>query len=207
MLVDLSVRELLDKTASGEPLPGGGSMSAMTAAAAAALVQMVAGLTVGRQKFASVEEEMTRVAQSAADLRADLTADVERDAEAYNQVLQAFRSPKETDTQKAARRLAIQAGYKAAAAVPLQVAERALQVMQAAEQAVSLGNPNAVTDGIVGVLLARSAALGALYNVRINLAAITDAAWVAQQRGKVEHLEREVKATERRILDRVTLDP
>jgi methenyltetrahydrofolate cyclohydrolase len=200
LLTDLSVKDLLEKTASSAPLPGGGSLSAFTGAAAAALTQMVAGLTLGRKKYAAVEEQMQKVSDGARHLREGLTADVERDAYAYNQVLEAFKFPKETDEQIAERNRAIQAGYKLAVAVPLQVAEQALQVMALAEQAVSLGNPNAVTDGLVGVMLARSAALGALYNVKINLAAITDPAFVEKHRKKVERLEREVIEKELKIL-------
>jgi formiminotetrahydrofolate cyclodeaminase len=205
LLTDLTVKELLAKTASGEPVPGGGSLSAFTAAAAAALTQMVAELTVGRKKFTAVEEQMQQVAKRAATLRESLTADVERDAHAYNQVLEAFKLPKETEEQKAERAKAVQAGYKLAAAVPMQVAEQALRVMDLAEQAVANGNPNAVTDGLVGVILARSAALGAIYNVKINLTAITDAAWVEKQRAKVERLEKEVIAKEQQILAKAKL--
>jgi methenyltetrahydrofolate cyclohydrolase len=200
LLTDLSVKELLAKTASSDPLPGGGSLSAFTGAAAAALTQMVAGLTIGRKKYAAVDEQMQKVAESAAHLREGLTADVERDAYAYNQVLEAFKFPKETDEQIEERNRAIQAGYKLAVAVPLQVAEQALRVMDLAAQAVALGNPNAVTDGLVGVMLARSATLGALYNVKINLTAITDTAFVEKHRNKVERLERDVIEKEQKIL-------
>ncbi len=200
MLTDLSVKELLDKTASSEPLPGGGCLSALTAAAAAARTEMVAALTVGRGKFAAVEHEMREVIEKARGLREGLTADVERDALAYNQVLEAFKFPKTTEHEKAEREKAVQAGYKLAAAVPLQVAEQALRVMELAGQAVALGNPNAATDGLVGVMLARSAALGALYNVRTNLTAISDAAFVEKHRQKIERLEREVIEKEHEIL-------
>ena len=200
MLTELSVKELLAKTASSEPLPGGGCISALTAAAAAALTQMVAALTIGRKKFAAVEEKMREVAEKAEHLREGLTADVERDAFAYNQVLEAFKFPKGTEEEQAEREKAIQAGYRLAAAVPLQVAEQACRVLDLAGQAVTLGNPNAATDGLVGVMLARSAALGAIYNVKINLTAITDPAFVEKHRRRAERLEREVIEKEREIL-------
>ena len=115
MLADLSVTDYLARTASGDPVPGGGSAAALNAALAAGLIEMVARLTVGRKSFEAVDAEMRAVADRAAALRQKLTGDIDRDSEAYTQVLGAFGMPKATPEEKAARTRAIQAAFRQAA--------------------------------------------------------------------------------------------
>ena len=103
MLADLSVTDYLARTASGDPVPGGGSAAALNAALAAGLIEMVARLTVGRKSFEAVDAEMRAVVDRAAALRQKLTGDIDRDSEAYTQVLGAFGMPKATPEEKAAR--------------------------------------------------------------------------------------------------------
>ena len=169
MLADMTVSALLEKTAADTPVPGGGSLSAMAAAVGAALAQMVAGLTAGRKSFAAVTPEMNELAEKARRLRRDLLADMDRDAAAYTAVMEAFRLPRNTAEEKTRRTDAIQRATREAARVPLAVAEKALDVMMLAGTAVAKGNPNAISDGAVGAMLARAALQGALFNVKINL--------------------------------------
>ena len=205
MLKDLSITEFLEQTASAEPLPGGGCTAALCAALAASLTEMVANLTIGRKEFAAVEDEMKQIAQSAADLSNKLQNDIDHDAQAYREVLAAFKLPKSTDAEKKVRSGAIQKAFKKAAMVPLGVARDAIKIMDLAARAITGGNPNAVTDGAVAVLAARTAVLAAGYNVKINLSAIKDTALVTELTRKVEDLERQVIDKEREILAQVSI--
>ncbi len=199
MLAALKVSELLDKTASSNPVPGGGSIAALSAAAAAGLTEMVANLTVGKKGYEAVEEEMMAVTEKMRPLREKLLKDIDRDADAYNEVFLAFKLPKSTDEEKEKRQKAIQDGLKHAALVPLGVAEDAFSILKLARKAVSLGNRNAVTDGAVAAMMARTAVLSALYNVKINLGSIKDEAFVDEMREYVKRLEEEAIKEEREI--------
>lgn len=203
MLSELTVAELLQKTALGTPVPGGGSLSAMVAAVGAALAQMVAGLTAGRKQFEAVTPEMKELAETAQRLQADLLADMDRDAEAYTAVMTTFRLPRETAEEKTHRANAIQQATREAARVPLAVAEKALAVMTLAGSAVRHGNPNAMSDGAVGAMLARAALQGALFNVTINLKSIRDETFVARLSAQAETLDAQARALETTILSQI----
>ena len=200
MLKDLTITEFLEQTASAEPLPGGGCTAALSAALAAGLTEMVANLTIGRKEFQAVEDEMKKIANAAADLRKKLQNDIDNDAQAYREVLAAFKLPKNTDGEKKQRSSAIQQAFKTAATVPLGVARDALKIMDLASRAISQGNQNAVSDGAVAVLASRTAALAALYNVKINLSAIKDPDLVKELTRESENLETQVIKKEKDIL-------
>jgi len=192
MLSELSLKDFLDKTASDSPVPGGGSMSAFFAASAAALTEMVANLTVGKKGFEDVQEEMKSIAAKASALREKLTAAIDRDSEAFEQVMAAFRLPKQSAAEKEKRNSAVQEALKNAALIPMEVAEHAFEIMLLAQKAVAKGNKNAATDGMVGIIAARSAVLGALWNVKINLASIQDQAFAEKLSERVAGLEKVV---------------
>lgn len=205
MLKDLTITEFLEQTASAEPLPGGGCTAALSAALAASLVEMVANLTIGRKEFQAVENEMKKIAQTAADLREKLQDDINKDAQAYQEVLAAFKLPKNTDGEKKQRSDAIQQAFKTAATVPLGVARDALKIMDLASRAIAQGNQNAVSDGAVGILASRTAALAALYNVKINLSAIKDPGFVKELTRESENLENQVIKKEKEILAHIKI--
>jgi formiminotetrahydrofolate cyclodeaminase len=205
VLKDLTLTEYLEKTASGEATPGGGSIAALCAAAAAGLTEMVANLTVGKKSYLSVESEMKDIAETVSDYRQKLTRAIDDDPEAYNQVMAAYKLSKGTDAEIKLRNQAIQEGLKNAARVPMGVAEDAFKIMGYAENAIKKGNKNAVTDGLVAVMTARTAALAALFNVKINLDSITDSAFVAKLSQQADTLERQVQEKEKEILAAVDL--
>ncbi len=180
------VASYLDKLASGDPEPGGGSAAALVGAAGAALVTMVTELTLGKEKFAAVEEAMADLKSKSEALRSELTALVSRDAEAYAQVAAAMKLPRETDEQKSQRTRALQAALKEAAEVPLRVAEAAVEVARLCLPAAQLGNPNAVSDAGVAVVFAEAAAQAAALNVKINLSWIEDEYYNRSSWAKVE---------------------
>jgi len=189
MLPELTLAELLEQTAAGTPVPGGGSLSAMAAAAGAALAQMVAGLTAGRPRYADADPAMRDLVASAERLRKDLLAAMDRDAAAYTGVIAALKLPKTNDREKALRDEALQEATREATRVPLSMAEMALEVMALAHTAIRQGNPNTLSDGAVGALLARAALQGGIYNVRINLQSIRDEDFRARLLEKAAELE------------------
>ena len=205
MLKDLTITEFLEQTASAEPLPGGGCAAALNAALAASLTEMVANLTIGRKEFQAVEDEMKKIAQAAADLRKKLQNDIDNDAQAYREVLAAFKLPKNTDDEKRQRSSAIQQAFKTAATVPLGVARDALKIMDLTSRAIAHGNQNAVSDGAVGVLASRTAALAALYNVKIKLSAVKDPNFVEELTREGEDLENQVLKKEKEILAHIKI--
>jgi len=200
LLKEMSITELLERTASKDPAPGGGSISALAGAAAASLVEMVANLTSGGKRFEEVTEEMDSIARKATHFRQTLTDAIDRDSAAYAKVMDAFRMPRDTDLEKRDRSLAIQEAMRLAAEVPLAVARGALEILGLAESVLKNGNPNALTDGLVAVMMARTAALGALHNVKINLASIKDPSYVARVSAEVQQMEELVVQMEKNIL-------
>ena len=168
-LTDLSVQELLERLGSSDPVPGGGSASALAAAMGAALVAMVAELTIGRAEYAEHEETIRHLRFDALERRAELVALAQEDATAYDAVVQARRMPKDTQGEKATRSQALGKAMVAAARAPLRAAVVAAEVLDLAERMAPIGNRNAVSDAGVAALLAAAGLRGALLNVRINL--------------------------------------
>jgi len=203
MLVNLSVKEFLAKTAGSDPVPGGGSISALNAAIASALAEMVANLTIGRKKYEDKEELMKEIASVAAHYQTGFIKDIDADSDAYNQVFDAFKLPKETDTEKAERSKQIQAATKIAAEVPMEVARKAFALMDFIARVAEEGNQNAITDACVSMMTARTAVLGAILNVRINLTSIKDEEYVKLMTEEVNHLEREAISKEEELLKKV----
>ena len=160
-------------TASAPP-PSGGSVAAAAGALAAALTQMVAGLTAGRPRYADVAVEMQQVAQQASGLAAELLALVARDAAAVDAVGVAYRLPKATEDDASARAAAIERAMLAATEAPLEIAHAAARVAELAASVAERGNRNAVADAAVAVLLAESVCRAAALTVGVNVGALRD---------------------------------
>ena len=184
----LSLDAFFDTLGSDAPTPGGGSSAGIAAAMGASLVRMLALVTVGRKKYADHEALMQAIAEQAAEERANLMALAADDAQAYDAVSKAFKLPRETDAEKAARSAAIQDAMKGACDVPLKIMERCCEVIALAKNAVLYGNQNAASDGAAGAELARAALKIASYNVRINLGSIKDADYVQAARGRMDEM-------------------
>jgi formiminotetrahydrofolate cyclodeaminase len=205
LLVNLKITEYLEKAAAGTAVPGGGSVAALNASLAAGLTEMVANLTIGKKGYEGVAAEMNDIAAKAVELRGKLTAAIDRDAEAYSEVMDAFKLPRATDREKELRKLAIQKAFKHAALVPLEVANQAVKVLDLTGRAVSGGNKNAITDGVVAAMNARTAALAALYNVKINLGSIEDDEFVKKLTREINDLEQQAREKEKEILASVVI--
>ena len=204
-LADLSIKEFLAKTASNSPVPGGGSIAALSAAIAASLSEMVAHLTIGKKSYEALEEEMQGIAKDAFQYRERLIRYIDKDSDAYNDVMAAFKLPKGTEQERNNREGAIQDALINATLVPLDVARDAFKIIELAGKGVKQGNKNAVTDAAVAVMMARTAALSALYNVKINLASIKDTDFVEEIREEIKHMESEIVNRERKILSDVSI--
>ncbi len=183
-----TVAQFLDELASQAPVPGGGSGAALVGALGAALASMVCNLTVGKPKYADVQGEIQALLAQTEALRARLTALIDEDIAVYYRLSSAYKMPKETEEQKAARTAAIQDILRDATKVPMQIAEACVQVLQLCKPIAEKGNVGAVSDAGVAALLAEAALRSAALNVLINLAAIKDAEFVARERAALERL-------------------
>lgn len=174
-LGSLTIERYLEVLASDAPTPGGGAAGAIAGAAGAAMIAMVGRLTVDKEGFEDVRERMSELVDTADRARASFLELADRDAHAFDSVMLAFKMPRGTDEERAARSAAIQAGYERAAAVPQDVARAAVDLMAMAEDATAMGNAQAASDGFSAAASLYCAALCAIANVEINAASLKDA--------------------------------
>ena len=179
-LIDLKLDEYLDILISDEPAPGGGSVSALACAQGAALVSMVCDLTISKKKYADDHELCGQIKEEAQALYGDLKAAIDKDTDAYNLVAAAFKMPKETDEDKAARKKAIADGTLEATKVPLSVMKMGMEGLRLADRLYGHFNKNCASDLGVGILQLRACVYGAWLNVKINLPGVKDEAFAAE---------------------------
>jgi formiminotetrahydrofolate cyclodeaminase len=172
-LLELTVRGLVERLASSDPVPGGGSASALAGAMGAALIHMVVELTDGRPAAAGHEETLTEIRTAAVAWQAELLNLAEMDASAYTAVVQARRLPRESELERNARDVQVGAAIREATRVPLATALAASEVLELALRLAPIGNRNAVSDVGVAALLSTAALRGAALNVEINLPYVT----------------------------------
>jgi glutamate formiminotransferase/formiminotetrahydrofolate cyclodeaminase len=189
----------LDNLAAATPAPGGGCAAAYAGAMGAGLVAMMAGLTIGKKKYAEVEAQAREIVAEAESLRAELTVAVAEDATAFEAVMAVFKLPKDSATQEKLRNDEIEKATLAAARVPLRVANKAVRVIELAAQIVTLGNINAISDGASGAAMARAALTAAGYNVRINVNSLADKTAGAGLLSELASLEARANASEAEI--------
>jgi glutamate formiminotransferase/formiminotetrahydrofolate cyclodeaminase len=202
-LASMTLKEFLSELASSSPAPGGGSVAALAGSLGAALTSMVCHLTIGKENYADVQGEIKQTLASSEKLRQKLMLLIDRDTDAFNEVMKAFKLPKETEEQRVQRSRAIQEGYKAAAMVPLETAKTCAATLDTALVAAEKGNRNSITDAGVAALLGRSGVHAAVLNVSINLGSIKDKAFVKKIETELETLETTAENKEKSILDRV----
>jgi formiminotetrahydrofolate cyclodeaminase len=173
---DQAIGSWLRDLGSALPTPGGGAAAGVAAATGAALIAMVGHLTIGKEGFEDLDVRMRSMVETADMEREAFLALADQDAQAFESVMATFKLPKETDEEKASRTLEIQQAYEAAAAVPLELAKRSVQLMELAEDATAMGNPHAASDGYSAGALLFAATISAMANVRINAAGLKDEA-------------------------------
>ena len=208
-LLKLNLREFASAVSLDCPTPGGGSVAALCAALSASLSAMVANLTFGKKGYEEVSGEMKDAASKAQKLKEDLLAAVDEDTRAFNKVMEAFGLPKGSEEQTKEKEAAIESATKQATLVPLGVLERCVPLLELAMLAAQKGNRNSLSDAGVAGLIGEAAAIGAFYNVKINLPGIRDDIFrdEALKKGgelmsQVTRLGREIRALVERQLDK-----
>ncbi|MBQ4469093.1 MAG: cyclodeaminase/cyclohydrolase family protein [Synergistaceae bacterium] len=195
-----TIDDFLADLASDSPAPGGGSAAALSGALGAALVSMVANLTVGRQKYAEFNDLAEDSAKKAEALRLELIQCVNKDMSAFDGVMDALRMPKGTDEEKAKRSQALQESYKTAILAPVETINNCLEVMRLAAELTGKSNPNAASDLKAAAIHAQAGIDTALENVEINLSAINDPDYKVQISSWVDKVEEASEALYDEIL-------
>jgi methenyltetrahydrofolate cyclohydrolase len=190
-LSDQPLVDLLAAFRSSDPTPGGGSASALGGAIGASLLAMVAGLPKPRIRTPEEDQQLVAARTRCTTISDRLAALMDRDSAAYDGVVAAFRLPKNSEDEKAARSVRIQEALRAATEAPLEVMRACLEAIQLAETVAAFGNTNAASDVQVGLELLGAGLRGAGMNVAINLTSLKDQADVAAMKKEMQALERE----------------
>jgi len=203
MLVELTCREFINVVNSESPAPGGGSVAAFAGALSAALVNMVINLTVGKEKFQEHEEELKEIRKQVHELQERLTQYVDEDTQTFNLVMEAYKMSKDTEEAKAKRSEAIQRAMKKAAELPLEVGKCCLEIIKFSDVVITKGNPNCLSDGGVGCLMAHAGLKGAMFNVQINLGSIKDEEYKARLAEEIKNIEDEAENLRKQIIAKI----
>lgn len=187
-LAEMQVTEFVNLMASDAPAPGGGSAAALEGALGAALTAMVCALTVGKKKYADVQELAVESQRKAEELKARFVDVMDRDTEAFNAVSAVFAMPKDTDEQKAARKAAMQEALKGCTKTPFEMMQLACETLELTRSLVGRLNASAASDLGCSALSLRAAIQGAWLNVLINISGIADEAFAAEYRKNGEAL-------------------
>ena len=199
-IANVTIDKFLADLASDSPAPGGGSAAALSGAMAAALVSMVANLTLGREKYAEFQDLARDSALKAESLRLELIQCVNKDMSAFDGVMNALRMPKTTDEEKAKREQALQKAYKTAILAPLETVNNCLEVMRLALMLMGKSNPNVLSDLKIAARLADTGIYTADENIEVNLSAINDPEYVEQIDSWMENVRFETMAILSKIL-------
>ncbi len=199
--LDKPLRHFMDKLASKSPEPGGGSVAALTGALGAALVSMVANLTLGKEKYRDVQPQIEALLKESEKLRQEMQDLIQKDTEAYGALSEVYKMPKNTDAEKAARTAKMQEALKKACQVPLEIGVKSLDVARLAQRAAYVGNVAAVSDAGVAVLLAQACCRSAALNVKINVNSIKDEAYNKTTWSRMQETVKDVSSLEKAVMD------
>ena len=183
------IETFLNDLAAGESTPGGGAASALTGSQAAALLSMVLNFTVGRKKYADVEEELRGLLLRTEKMRAELLTFADKDAEAFGAVAACYTMPRSTEEEMAARTKAMQAALRGASEVPFSIAALCADLLELTAPIAEKGNPNVVSDAATAAHLAHAALHSSLVNVDINLKWLEDDDFVTKTQAEVSALK------------------
>jgi formiminotetrahydrofolate cyclodeaminase len=195
------MRHFLDKLASSSPEPGGGSVAALTGSLGAALVSMVANLTLGKEKYKDVQPQIEQLLKESEKLRQELQDLIQKDTEVYGGLSEVYKMPKSTDAEKAARTARMQDALKLACQVPFEIGLKSLDVAKLALRAAEIGNVGAVSDAGVAVLLAQACAQSAALNVKINVNSIKDESYTKPTWSRMQQVLADVAALEKSVME------
>ncbi len=203
-LIDLTLKGFADELSRESPAPGGGSVAALNGALSASLISMVANLTYGKKKYKNVWEDMLEIGTQSQRLKDEYLKLVDEDTKAFNLLMDAFKLPKKTDEEKRKREEKIQEATKIAIRVPMQTLEKAVELLNLAEELAEKGNKNALSDAGVAALTAYTAGYAAYLNVLINLGGITDKKYVEKTKSHANEILKKIKEEHTRIVEKVT---
>jgi glutamate formiminotransferase/formiminotetrahydrofolate cyclodeaminase len=196
----LPLDRFLDELASEAPTPGGGTAAAVAGALGASLAEMVAALTLSREKFAPVHDAMRSIGDLARAARSEFLGLAREDSESYDAVVAARRLPKETAEEKTARAAAMESANRRATEVPMRTARAAAALLAVLPDLTEKGNPNALSDAGTAALLLDAAAEAALLNVGINLSGIADSGFVSQMQRETASIQVESQRLRAQVL-------
>jgi glutamate formiminotransferase/formiminotetrahydrofolate cyclodeaminase len=202
-LIKMDLRDFANELSIDSPAPGGGSVAALAGALGSALTSMVANLTFGKKEYQDNWEEMKEVAVKAQRLKDELLRLIDRDSDAFNKLMDAFRLPKKTDEQIAEKDRVVEEATKEACLVPLDVMKNSLDVLKLARIVAERGNENAASDAGVASLMAKSAVEAAGLNVKINLPGIKDTEFITRMKTEVINLTTEANNLQNKIIEAV----
>lgn len=185
---DKSIQVFIDELASRAPTPGGGSAAAVMGAQAAALISMVCNLTIGKPKYAEVEEDMKSLLAKSEELRATLLDMIQADVEVFDRLMATYALPKETDEEKTARSEAIQSVLKEATVVPLACARACAETVILSRVAADKGNTGVISDAGVAVMAGYGALKSAALNVYINAGGLKDRVFAEEKLAELENI-------------------
>jgi len=188
MLKELSIQELVREVSSPSPAPGGGSVAALAGAQGAGLLSMYCNLSQNRDKLGDIVDMLKKVGEEARFLMTRMLEGIDEDTVAFNQVMEGYRLPKESEADKAKRKKVIQEAIKNAADVPMQIARGSLRVLSLVDEVAGKGNPAAISDLGMANLQARAALIGAYYNVKINLGQLSDKQFIKDYASEADKL-------------------
>ncbi|MEJ8552886.1 cyclodeaminase/cyclohydrolase family protein [Tepidibacter sp. Z1-5] len=191
-LIDMKVVDFSNEVDSNSPAPGGGSVSALASNIGISLGRMMGNLSFGKKKFEALDEDIKKEFkekfEKLGSIRDNLLELVDKDTESFNEVMKAFKLPKETDEQKSIRKKAIQDATIKSIDVPFETAKNSLDALELMEYFVDYGNQNAITDLGVGNLLLYTGLEGAILNVKVNLCGLDDVEFVQKKRSECEDM-------------------
>ena len=202
-LASMKIKSFLSELASSSPAPGGGSVAALSGALGAALTSMVCNLTIGKEKYFKVQDEIKDVLQKSEEIRKNLMDLIDKDTDAFNEVMKAFKMPKVTEEEKKIRSKSIQEGYKTAAKVPLETARFCEKILDLAVIVAEKGNENSITDSAVSALMAKAGVESAILNVKINIGSIKDEKFVEKISSELSKLHRDSENKTDKVMKKV----
>jgi len=200
-LIQMSLREFANELSIDSPAPGGGSTAALCGSLSASLSSMVSMLTIGKKNYQEVQEEMKNIGIEAQAIKDELLVLIDKDTDAFNSVMNAFRLPQKTDEQKEEKKKAIERATQEATLIPFRVLEKSLQCLDLAHQVVLKGYKNSLSDAGMAGLTAETAAEGAIYNIKINLPNIVNREFKKEIQEKTESMAKKVHKTGGKIRD------
>ncbi len=192
-LIEMKLKDFIEELSSDSPAPGGGSVAALAGALSSALSSMVCNLTIGKEKYKDVEYDMEKILDRVEDIRERFMELIDRDTEAFNRVMEAFKLPKSTEEEKKIRKEKIQDALKGAALVPLETARMCAEMIELCKEIAEKGNKNSITDVGVAAIMAKAGLESAILNVKINLKSINDEKFIESLLYEIDALKNNIE--------------